>query len=353
VKKKVIFIALGAVLLVVVAVGGFMWYSMGQPLYKPGMVRADKNLSAPLASPPQPSGSFWQVEKGIRLYHFSAGQGDSVLVVHGGPGLPSLEPWPGLAPLETRYRFRYYDQRGCGKSTRPFDRFASNNFYRNMVTLERTLGMGAQVADIERIRRILGEERIVLIGHSYGGFIASMYAAEFPERVKALILVAPADMLVMDSSKGGKLLDDIRRRLPAEQQKEYDTYLREYLDFRNLFSRSETELKVLNGRLGDYYREAVKTELPQQGEIGGWMVQALYLSLGMRHDYRSALRGAGAPVLILHGADDLQSVDVAEGYRKAFPRSEIQTIPGAGHFIFSDQPGAFAKAVGEFLDKNQ
>jgi len=38
-----------------------------------------------------------------------------------------------------------YDQRGCGKSTRPFDRFTSN-YYSNMTELERTLGIGAQVA---------------------------------------------------------------------------------------------------------------------------------------------------------------------------------------------------------------
>lgn len=352
-KKKLFLIALGVVLLVAIVVGGVVWYSMGQPLYKPGMVRAGKNLSAPLAPPPQPSGDFWQVEKDIRLYHFSAGQGPNVLVVHGGPGIPTIAAWPGVVPLENRYRFLYYDQRGCGRSTRPFDRFASGNFYRNMTTLERTLGMGAQIADIERVRRILGEERIILIGHSFGGFIASMYAAEFPERVKALILVAPADLLAMDASKGGKLFDEVRRRLPAEQQKEYDAYIEKYLDFRDLFSRSETELRTLNGRFGDYYREVVKTELPRQGEVGGWVVQALYLSLGMRHDYRAVLKKVAAPVLVLHGADDLQNVEVAEGYNKALPHAELRTIPKAGHILFYDQPEAFSKVVGEFLDKNR
>lgn len=350
-KKKVFLVVLGAVLLVVLVGGGLAWYWMTGPLYRPGMVRAGENLRSPLVPPAQaPGDDSWQVEKDIRLYHFGAGQGRNVLVVHGGPGIPAASAWPGLEPLAGSYRFTYYDQRGCGRSTRPFDRFPSGSYYRNMLTLEKALGMGAQIADIERIRRIMGEERIILIGHSFGGFIASMYAAEFPGHVKALVLVAPADLLAMGSGRGGKLFDEVRRRLPPERWKEYDAFIKEYLDFRNLFSRSEADLKALNARFGDYYRQIVKTDLPRPGEIGGWVVPALYLSLGMRHDYRKALREVTAPVLILQGSDDLQSAEVGEGYRTAFPHATTRTIPHAGHFIFYDRPRLFSQAVAGFLE---
>ncbi len=56
-----------------------------------------------------------------------------------------------------------------------------------MQTLEQTLGISAQVADIERIRRILGEEKLIMVGHSFGGFLASLYAAEFPEHVARMV----------------------------------------------------------------------------------------------------------------------------------------------------------------------
>jgi len=56
-----------------------------------------------------------------------------------------------------------------------------------MTKLDQTLGLGAQIADIERIRQILGEDKLILVGHSWGGFLASLYAAEFPEHVTALI----------------------------------------------------------------------------------------------------------------------------------------------------------------------
>ena len=47
-------------------------------------------------------------------------------------------------------------------------------------------------ATIERIRRILGRDRLTLVGHSFGAFLAAMYAAEFPDRVEALRSVVGA-----------------------------------------------------------------------------------------------------------------------------------------------------------------
>lgn len=353
-KKKVLNIAtIVAVILcmLVVAVGVYFWYSMGQPMYKPGMVRDGKNLRASLM-PPEQSGDerFWTVEEDIQLYHFSVGGRQNVLIVHGGPGAPYAEPWPGLEPLVGEYRFHYYDQRGCGQSTRPFDTFSSSNTYENMTTLERALGMGAQLADIERIRQILSEERLIIIGHSYGGFMASLYAAEFPERVEALILVAPANMLVMPS-EDPSLFGAVRERLPEDRQAEYDAYIEEYLDFQDLFSKSEDELVALNEEFGEYYLLVVDDLPPRGGRSGGWMVPAIYTSTGLRHDYRDALNKVEAPVLVIHGTDDLQTEEQSHTYVDVFPNATFRVIEGAGHFLFYNHPDAFAQIVGEFLWK--
>ncbi|OGO41196.1 MAG: hypothetical protein A2Z04_05735 [Chloroflexi bacterium RBG_16_57_9] len=60
-----------------------------------------------------------------------------------------------------------------------------------------------------------------------------VYAAEFPERVEALVLVAPADVLAMPQ-EGGGLFEEIRRRLPESMREEYAAYLKRYLDFQNI-----------------------------------------------------------------------------------------------------------------------
>jgi proline iminopeptidase len=347
--KKLIIIIASILVVLVVAGGAYVWYVMQQPLYEPGMVRAEENLRASLTPPEQPESSpAWRVEPDIDLFHFAAGEGRNVLVVHGGPGAPYAKPWPGLTPLTENYRFHYYDQRGCGQSTRPVDTFTSTNYYENMTTLDQILGLGAQIADIERIRRLLGDDRLILIGHSWGGFLAALYAAEFPDRVDALILVSPADVLVMPQQSGG-LFELVKQRLPAEKQAEFEAYLQEYLDLGDIFSKSEAELVALNQEFGRYYLTAIDTPLPEQGQPGGWMVQAMYVSMGLRHDYRDALRAVTAPVLVIHGVADLQPEETTRIYADVFPNASFQVVEAAGHFSFEEQPAAFADLVAGFL----
>lgn len=334
------------------AAGAYFWYSMRQPLYQPGNVRNGENLRAPLEPPQQPAaGEFWSVEPDVQLYHFSQGTGRDVLVVHGGPGQPYRQAWAGLEPLAGAYRFHYYDQRGSGKSTRPVNRLEGKNYYANMQSVEQTLGIGAQLADIERIRRILGEEKLVLIGHSWGAFLASLYAAEFPEHVEALVLVSPADMLVMGGGEGGGLFEEVRARLPEPDRAEFDEFMQRYFAFNDLFSKSEADLAALNTEFGRFYAQAVGSNpvLAEQGEPGGWMVFAQYLSLGQQHDYRPALNDVHVPVLVLHGADDLQNEAVSRAYAETFPGAQFQVINGATHFAFDERPAEFATLVQTFL----
>lgn len=97
------FIAIALVVVLVALVStAFLLFrrKMEQPLYRPGMVRAGKNLRASL-NPPSRSDDpdFWTVEKDIALYHFSAAKGRDVLIMHGGPGYPYRQPWRGLEAL--------------------------------------------------------------------------------------------------------------------------------------------------------------------------------------------------------------------------------------------------------------
>lgn len=347
-KPLWLWIIIGLVV-VLAAGGGWFWWSMQQPLYRPGMVRAGKQLRAPL-TPPQQLGdpAFWQVEPDIQLHHFAVGTGRNVLVIHGGPGMPYDEPWPALTALTGEYRFHFYDQRGAGQSTRPFDRFSAGSFYQKMTLLEQTLGIGAQLADIERIRQLLGDEQLILIGHSWGGFLATLYAAEFPERVAALILLAPADMLAMPQERDD-LFAAVRQRLPVAMQAEYDAYMKKYLNFGNVFSKSEADLQAANRQFGAYYGLAIGQPVGAIEDNGGWMVHAMYFSIGQRHDYRPALAQITAPTLVLHGADDLQSVAVGQSYADGIANAQFTVLPAAGHFLFADQPAAFAAAVQAFL----
>ncbi|MBN1348429.1 alpha/beta hydrolase [candidate division KSB1 bacterium] len=355
-KKALITIGVILLLIIIVSVGYF-WVSIGKPLYKPGMVRDGENLTAPL-TPPEQSGdsSFWDVETGIKLHHFNDGVGTRVLVIHGGPGYPFESPLPGLHLLSSKYEFIYYDQRGCGKSVKLFDKFESPNYYANMTQLESTLGIGAQVADIERIRQILGEEKLIILGHSFGGFLAALYAAEFPERIQAMILNAPASVLVFPDEENS-LFSLVKSKLPQDMHKEYGAFMQRYFDFGSIFQKSEAELAALNREFGKFYLMASNADsamiqaATDSAENGGWMVQAMYFSMGKKHDYRDALKNVSAPVLVIHGSNDLQPETASRTYSAILPNATLQVLDNAGHFGFNDQPEAFADLVDKFLSE--
>lgn len=99
--------------------------------------------------------------------------GVPVIVLHGGPG-------GGCSPAMRRYfdpahyRVILFDQRGCGRS-RPHASVADNTTWH-------------LVDDIERIRTLLGIDRMVVFGGSWGATLALVYAITHPDRVRHLVL---------------------------------------------------------------------------------------------------------------------------------------------------------------------
>ena len=114
---------------------------------------------------------------GVRLYYRVAGASDRTPVVflHGGPGYNSYSFATVAGPrLEKDLRMIYFDQRGSGRSERPWTQAYS---------------MDILVQDIEALRQRLGTQRIALIGHSFGGTLALEYAAQYPEHVSRIVFV--------------------------------------------------------------------------------------------------------------------------------------------------------------------
>lgn len=100
-------------------------------------------------------------------------QGKPVVFVHGGPG-GGTEPWQRQFFNPQQYRIVLFDQRGCGKST-PHAELRENTTW-------------DLVADMERIRTLLGIEQWVVFGGSWGSTLALTYAETHPQRCKALVL---------------------------------------------------------------------------------------------------------------------------------------------------------------------
>jgi proline iminopeptidase len=258
--------------------------------------------------------------------------------------------------LGGQFTFYYYHQRGSGASTRPIDRFTSSNYRENAATLVQALGIAAQLADIERIRKLLGEDRLILVGHSFDGFLAALYAAEFPEHVRKLLLVAPADLLRFPQPDGG-LYERVEALLPAESRAAYQDWLRRYFDYGSLFKKSEADLETLNLAFMLFWEQAEQAMHPSSGRtppvdpalVGGWVQPGAYFSMGQRYDCRASLSRLTVPALVLVGDRDPVGATSVADYR-SLPNARIVVIPGSGHFPQEDAPN-FPSLAGAFLDE--
>lgn len=331
-----------------------------EPMYKPGDVANLASIKDTFDLQPADVASstkdrIWKMPEGMDIYHLplrlKSDESPPVLGLHGGPSIAPSKPWKMCDSVPNLY---IPHARGCGKSTRPFAKFPTPGMWPGMKILEESLGIGAQVADLERIRRRLGVERISIVGHSFGGLIATMYAAEFPQHVQSLVLLAPAAVLQLPTPKGedGDLFalveKKIRERGNETHLEEYKAFMKQYMDFGSLPKETEESLALRQGGFGlhfirasggsDEYFEPPKTE-----SIGGMACYATFLSMGIEHDYipacKERLAGSTFPIAIVHGENDMIPPSTSRKYVDLFPPDNVtfEVLPDADHFIF-DHP---------------
>lgn len=116
-----------------------------------------------------------QVSALHELYVEECGNPDGIpaLFVHGGPG-GGCEPWHRQFFDPRKYRIVLFDQRGCGRST-PHAELRENTTW-------------DLVADMEKIRALLGIEKWLVFGGSWGSTLALTYAETHPQHCHALVL---------------------------------------------------------------------------------------------------------------------------------------------------------------------
>ena len=112
---------------------------------------------------------------GVELYVKAEGKGTPLLYVQGGPGSASLwfEKLFGDF-IEQHYTVVYLDQRGIGRSGSPID----DNYSLDRMTL-----------DFEEVRKELGCEKWLTLGHSFGGILQMGYVKRYPNVHKGMMMI--------------------------------------------------------------------------------------------------------------------------------------------------------------------
>ncbi len=285
------------------------------------------------------------VLNGVRLWYCVAGRGQAgvppVLFLHGGPGYNSYS-FAALAGLrlERGLRMVYLDQRGSGRSERPWTgHYATDTL----------------VADVEALRAALGVPQLVLIGHSFGGTLALEYAAAHPDRVARLVLVSAAgDLPAACAARVAWLA----AHYPADLARaRADTGAKAPADgdacglaFRTL--RGPAFEAYNNGVM--FPDSAVRARQDSVDAASGLRNTGELSRAQMREGLLTYRFGAYSrltmPVLVLAGShDNAIGLEPQRALARALPNARFEEYGRGGHFLYLDEPERFARDVTAFL----
>ncbi|ASK31953.1 alpha/beta hydrolase [Chryseobacterium sp. T16E-39] len=167
-------------------------------------------------------------------------------------------------------------------------------------------------------------EKAHFIGRSMGGIIAQLLGSYFPERVSSLTIIMSTS-LRPDLPPTDPEIMSMMTKPPTDPAINKKDYIKEKLDFAKKISGIFPLDEI-------YEEEIIEKELNRSQSKNGIFRQLLAMGSWI-YDPKT-LKQIGAPVLIIHGTNDLIfHPDCARDLAQSIPNSELMIIEGMGHSI--------------------
>lgn len=275
---------------------------------------------------------------GARLYYEIVGQGDPILVVHGGPGLDHNYLLPGMRGLATSHRVIFYDQRGSGATLGEVN--AS------------TISFDRMLADIDALVDSLRLGPITLLGHSWGGLVAMRYAARHPERLRSLIL--------MNTVEPGQRYAERSATMMRARQSAADSTAIAAIMASDAIRRQDTS--AVNALMRALFRSSfadtslaaqLSIHLSERSASNMSRVAGLVMGpLGRDFDLWNEAASIRVPTLIVHGVDDLVPIEMPRELARTIPGARLVEIQQSGHFPYIERPREIFSAIDDFLGRS-
>lgn len=260
-----------------------------------------------------------------RLAGWKAGQGPTVVVLHGGPGLTDYTG--SLSPeLVDSYTVVRFQQRGLAPSATsgPFD-------------------VETQVADVVAVLDGLGLDRPLVIGHSWGGHLLMHLITVHPDRVAGALVVDPLGAV----PDGGEA--DLSRILGERVTPEAAARSKE-LDERALRGEGSDADQIEGLSLvwpGYFANPATAPPMPPM-DISVAAYSETFASIHEHFERQtlvSALPRTTVPTTFLLGAES--PIPPAHGVASAalMPAAEVVVEPECGHIVWLEKPGVVRREL--------
>lgn len=240
---------------------------------------------------------------GIKIYYEIYGEGDPLLLIHGGRG--SIENFELQIPeLSKHFRIIAPDSRAHGRTT----------------DSDQPLSYALMASDMAGLIDELKLERINIVGWSDGGNTALEFAYAFPGKIGKMAIIGT----------------NYTYRIPS------------VADDGVVMDPSDPLLARMKPFLEKYFRNSEKLcPTPERFPE----IKRKWSELWNNHpDFTiEQLKEIKTPTLVISGDNDLYSLEQTVTLSRSLPNSQLMIVPGASHFVHIEQPEMINQAVIKFL----
>jgi proline iminopeptidase len=299
---------------------------------------------------------YWELSTGstigfTKIESKSSEKKSPIIYLHGGPGgMIHDEIIVALGPLsKLGHDVYFYDQIGSGHSAR----------LTNIVeyTVQR------HKADLEAIIEIIGAEKIILIGHSWGCLLAINYLQGHAGRVERMILEGPGPILPINwaligqvppdsleliepahtNAEGNKKAYNLRSKLVHQWAQWFNSKLATDQEADDFFTFLNQELSK-----STYCNDPPTLRYKSGGGYYSHIMTAK--SFNTVEDKRTYLGRCTMPVLVLRGQCDNQKWGFANEYIELLPNARLEIINNSGHDLVGGNKERYIQRILNFLN---
>jgi len=251
---------------------------------------------------------------GATIHYEVTGEGRPTFLMFNGAGL-RLAAWGELGErLSTIGTVIRFDQRGVGDTTS-----------------EGPFSLATVAADALGVLDFLAVEKVIAVGHAWGGRVAQVFARDYPERLSALVLCGTGGVLppTFDPVARERLrASSASGDRPAFEQAVVDLYCA-----KNFATRDPSAAQAVFDQMWEWRFDGKGATEASAATPGG--------------SYAGA---ATCPVLLLYGPDDkFGTPDNAHDLHQRLPGSRLLFIEDAGHLVIREQSGRVFEEIAAFV----
>jgi proline-specific peptidase len=259
-----------------------------------------------------------------------------LLVLHGGPGFPHdyLEDLSRLS--DDGRAVVFYDQIGCGKSDHPDD-----GALWTMTTF---------VDEVAAVRDALGLERVHLLGHSWGGWLALEYALGRPSGLASLVLASTCASLPAFAAETRRL----KESLPAEVQEVIDRHEAEGTTDDSAYEEATMAYYTQwVCRLDPFPDHVMRSFMNVSEDVYGTMQGPEWNVTGNLKDWDVSARlgELGLPVLVTSGRYDEMTPALIQPLVDGIRGAESVVFEESAHIAMAEEPDRYREVLESFLGR--